>query len=79
MPSYLLGHPDDLHHFGDGVHAHDVRAGQDRRRHRGRRAPVALDGGAIVNASRMNDLREAPTSTGRPSAAAISGSLASTP
>ncbi len=37
-----IGGAHHLHHLGDGVHAHDVRAGQHGGGHRRRGAPVAL-------------------------------------
>ena len=44
----LLGDADDLDHLRDGVHPHDVRAGQHGGGDRGRRAPVALGRGPLA-------------------------------
>jgi hypothetical protein len=42
MSTNLLGHSYNLRHLGDGMHANDVGAGQDRGRHGSRGTPVAL-------------------------------------
>ena len=47
-----FGHPHDLHHLGDGVHADDVRAAEHRGGHRGGRPPVALDAAGARRAPR---------------------------
>jgi hypothetical protein len=42
VASDFLRHPHYLRHFGHGVHANDVRAGEHRGRHRRGRAPVSF-------------------------------------
>src|SRR5882672_11763291 len=49
MSSYLLSNADNLHHFGDRVHAYDVGAGEDGGGDGGRCAPVAFARGALAN------------------------------
>ncbi|OLD16583.1 MAG: hypothetical protein AUJ01_10285 [Acidobacteria bacterium 13_1_40CM_3_65_5] len=49
MAANLLCNADNLHHFGDRVHAYDVGAGEDDGGDGGRCAPVAFGRGALAN------------------------------